>query len=115
MRAMKCRIAGEAFNVGHVERATHAYRTAAVAASRPARDDGARQDRCGREVAGPRNPLREYLDLPPYSVNLDKARRVLGTTPTPIEAAFRHGFDWYQSQPRRPIDYAWEDRILAPA
>jgi hypothetical protein len=38
---------------------------------------------------------------------------VLGVTPTPIADALRVGFAWYLTQPRRPIDYAFEDRLIA--
>ena len=111
--------AGEAFNIGHVERTTQRTfvemlaRVAGVEATLVpvARDTIAA---AGGQFAGSRDLyFGEYLDLPPYSVNVDKARRVLDVTPTPLEAAFKAGFDWYQSQPRRPTDYALEDRLLA--
>ena len=112
--------AGEAFNVGHVEPTTQRgfvellARVAGVKATLVpvARDKIAA---AGGQFAGSDNLyFGEYLDLPPYSANVDKARRVLGVTPTPLETALRAGFEWYQSQPRRPIDYALENRMLAP-
>ena len=111
--------AGEAFNIGHVEQTTQRTfiemlaRVAGVEATLVpvARD---KIVAAGGQFAGSHNLyFGEYLDLPPYSANIDKARRVLGVTPTPIEAALGTGFEWYQSQPRRRIDYALEDRIFA--
>lgn len=55
----------------------------------------------------------EYLDLPPYVAVIEKAPRVLGLTPTSLAAALREGFAWYQAQPRRQVDYTFEDRLLA--
>jgi nucleoside-diphosphate-sugar epimerase len=112
--------AGEAFNIGHVEPTTQRgfvemlARVAGVEATLVpvARDKIAA---AGGQFAGSHNLyFGEYLDLPPYSANVDKARRLLGTTPTPFETALRHGFAWYQTQPRRPVDYSLEDRLLAP-
>jgi hypothetical protein len=34
-------------------------------------------------------------------------------TPTSIERAFVEGFAWYRQQPRRAVDYSFEDRLLA--
>ena len=111
--------AGEAFNLGHVERLTQRAfvellaRVAGVEATLVpvGRDQIAA---AGGQFAGSVNLyFGEYLDLPPYTVNVAKALRVLGATPTPIEAAFRDGFKWYQTQPRRPVDYTLEDRLLA--
>jgi hypothetical protein len=57
----------------------------------------------------------EYLDLPPITTVTDKASRILGFTPTPLDTALRAGYAWYLAQPRRPVDYAFEDRLLARA
>jgi 2'-hydroxyisoflavone reductase len=57
----------------------------------------------------------EYLDIPPITEVVDKAPRVLGVTPTAFEEALREGFAWYTTQPRRPVDYAFEDRLIANA
>ena len=46
---------------------------------------------------------------------VDKAARVLGLEPTPLDEALRSRFDWHREQPRRPVDYAFEDRLLAHA
>ena len=102
VRAMEVpEAAGEAFNLGHVERLTQRAfvellaRVAGVEATLvPVTRD--RIASAGGQFAGSVNLyFGEYLDLPPYTVNVEKAQRVLGATPTPIEAAFREGFNWY--------------------
>ena len=54
----------------------------------------------------------DFLDFPPYVTVVDKALRTLAVTPTSLEAALREGFAWYQQQPRRQVDYGFEDRLL---
>lgn len=46
---------------------------------------------------------------------IGKALSLLGTSPTPLEAALREAHAWYQSQPRRPANYDFEDRLIAQA
>jgi hypothetical protein len=55
----------------------------------------------------------EYLDLPPHTSTIEKAPRLLGVTPEKLEAALAKSFAWYQAQPRRQVDYSFEDRLLA--
>ena len=55
----------------------------------------------------------EYLDLPPHTSVIEKAQRVLGVTPSRLDQALAKSFAWYQAQPRRPVDYTFEDRLLA--
>ena len=113
--------AGEAFNIAHVEQTTQrgfVEMLARVAGVTPTLVPVARHKiaAAGGQFAGPSNLyFGEYLDLPPYSANIDKARRVLGVTPTPFETALNAGFEWYRSQPRRPADYGVEDRLIASA
>ncbi len=57
----------------------------------------------------------EALDMQPLTGVVDKAVRVLGFEPTPFDEALRASFDWYREQPRRPVDYTFEDRLLATA
>jgi nucleoside-diphosphate-sugar epimerase len=55
----------------------------------------------------------EYLDLPEHTLVIDKAERVLGFEPTSLDAALAEGFAWYRAQPKRSVDYTFEDRLLA--
>ena len=111
--------AGEAFNVGHLEGTTQ--RSFVEALARAAGVD-ARFAEIPREriMAAGGSPFvghgqlyfGEYLDLPPMSGLVEKAPDVLGVAPTPLDEALRASFAWYRAQPRRPIDYAFEDRLL---
>jgi 2'-hydroxyisoflavone reductase len=112
--------AGEAFNVAHAEPSTQ--RTFVEALARVAGIEP-------KLVAVPRdaifaaggNPVvgnlyfGEYLDLPPHTSDISKAARILDFTPTPLETALRAGYEWYLGQPRRPVDYSFEDRLLVSA
>jgi hypothetical protein len=57
----------------------------------------------------------EFLDIPVHTSAVEKAPRVLGASITPIERAFAEGFAWYRGQPRRAVDYSFEDGLLAAA
>jgi nucleoside-diphosphate-sugar epimerase len=112
--------AGEAFNIAHTEQTSQ--RTFIEALARTV-------DVEPRFVEVPREKIHdaggdifkgnlyfgEYLDLPPHTTIVEKAPRVLGVTPTPLERALAAGFAWHRTRPRRPADYAFEDRLLAMA
>ncbi len=112
--------AGEAFNIAHPEAISQRGLVEALA-----RTAGVTP----RLVPVPRERIQaagghafvgnlyfgEYLDIPPITTIVEKAPRVLGITPTPFEDALRAGFAWYRTQPRRPVDYSFEDRVLASA
>jgi nucleoside-diphosphate-sugar epimerase len=110
--------AGEAFNIAHLERLTQRTFVEALARVAGASPAFAPIPRAAIHAAGGNAfagtiYFGEYLDLPPYVSVVEKAPRILGVTPTALEAALREGFAWYQAQPRRPVDYAFEDRLLA--
>jgi nucleoside-diphosphate-sugar epimerase len=109
--------AGQAFNLGHTETTTQ--RTFVDALARVAGVEPrfvavprAAIRAAGGELVGPSIYFGEYLDLPPLSAVVDKAAHVLGITPTPLEDALRVSYAWYTTQPRRPRDYAFEDRLI---
>jgi nucleoside-diphosphate-sugar epimerase len=110
--------AGQAFNLGHVEpmsQRSFVEALAHVAGREPEFVSVPRATimAAGGQLAGKDLYFGEYLDLPPHTVNVEKARSVLGNVPTPLDTALRLGFEWYKTQPRRPSDYAPEDRLLA--
>lgn len=118
VRAMEVpEAAGEAFNMAHqpttqrgfVEALARAAGVEPVIAGIPRE----RIRAAGGQIAGERLYFGEVLDLPPATEIVEKAPRVLGVTPMPLDAALRRSFDWYRSQPRRPVDYAFEDSLLA--
>lgn len=110
--------AGQAFNMAHVEPLTHRSfvehlaRVAGVAARFvcvPRQAIAA----AGGQLMGDTIYFGDYLDLPPSTSIVEKAPRVLGVAPTPLDDALRAGFAWYRSQPRRPVSYAFEDALIA--
>jgi 2'-hydroxyisoflavone reductase len=110
--------AGEAFNVGHVESLTHrsfVETLARVAGVDPvfAPIPRERINAAGGVLVGGPLYFGEFLDPPPITQVIEKAPRVLGVAPTPMDDAFRTTFAWYRAQPRRPIDYTFEDSLLA--
>ena len=119
VRAMEVpEAAGEAFNVAHIEPTTKRgflEALAAVAGVEPQLVPVSRDtiSAAGGQLAGNHLYFGEYLDLPTHTEVVEKARRVLGITPTPLEAALRLGYAWYRTQPRRARDYELEDRLLA--
>jgi hypothetical protein len=54
----------------------------------------------------------QYLDLPSHTSVIEKAPRVLSVTPTALDAALGESFEWYRAQPRRNVNYTFEDRLL---
>jgi nucleoside-diphosphate-sugar epimerase len=112
--------AGEAFNIAHTEKTSQ--RTFIEALGRtvgvePRFVDVPREKihDAGGDIFKGNLYFGEYLDLPPHTTIVEKAPRILGVTPTPLERALASGFAWHRTQPRRPVDYAFEDRLLAMA
>jgi nucleoside-diphosphate-sugar epimerase len=110
--------AGEAFNIAHVEPLTQRSFVETLARVAGVAPTFAPIPRATIHASGG-NPFMgnlyfgEYLDIPPYTSSIEKAQRVLGVTPTSLEAALAAGFAWYAAQPRRKVDYTFEDRLLA--
>jgi nucleoside-diphosphate-sugar epimerase len=112
--------AGEAFNVAHVEpltQRTFVEALARIAGVTPRFVPVAREKihLAGGQLIGPRTYYGDYLDLTPLTTVVDKAARVLGVTPAPLDGALRQGYAWYREQPRRRLDYSFDDRLLAMA
>ena len=112
--------AGEAFNIAHVERTTQ--RTFIEALARAAGVEAAfvsvprsAIQAAGGQLAGQPLYFGEMLDLPPHTEIVEKAPRLLGVIPTPLDDALQVSFAWYRAQPRRPIDYTFEDRLVSAA
>jgi 2'-hydroxyisoflavone reductase len=110
--------AGHAFNLAHVESLTQRAFVEMLARVANVNAGFASISRSEIHAAGG-HPFMgnlyfgEFLDIPVHTSVVDKARRVLGTTPTSIERAFAEGFAWYRQQPRRAIDYSFEDALIA--
>lgn len=110
--------AGEAFNIAHVERLTQRSFVEALARVAGVSPTFAPMSRDTIHAAGGHAfagdlYFGEFLDIPPHTSVVEKAPRLLGVTPTSLDAALRESFAWYQAQPRRHVDYTFEDRLLA--
>jgi nucleoside-diphosphate-sugar epimerase len=110
--------AGQAFNIGHTEATTQrglVELLAQVADVRPTLVPMPRETilAAGGQQLGENLYFGEFLDIPPHTAVVEKITRLLGVTPRPFADALRVGFAWYLSQPRRPVDYTFEDRLLA--
>jgi nucleoside-diphosphate-sugar epimerase len=109
--------AGEAFNIAHVEPLTHRSYVEALARVAGLTPTFVSIPRDTIQAAGG-NPFAgnlyfgQYLDIPACTSVIDKAPRILGVTPTSLDTALGASFAWYAAQPRRQIDYAFEDRLL---
>lgn len=109
--------AGEAFNCAHVEALTQRTFVEALARAAGATPHFVSMPRdeivaAGGSLFGGNLYFGEVLDLPPHTEIVEKAPRVLGVQPTPLEDALRVTFDWYAGQPRREVNYSFEDRLL---
>ncbi|HZT33869.1 MAG TPA: SDR family oxidoreductase [Bryobacteraceae bacterium] len=108
---------GEAFNIGSERPVTQADLLRALAKAAGVEPQIVR---IPREVIsqGGGNPMGEpayfghYFDLPPITENVTKVARVLGIRPTPFERGLKETYRWYVRQPKRSVDFAFEDRLL---
>ncbi|HKW97906.1 MAG TPA: SDR family oxidoreductase [Bryobacteraceae bacterium] len=119
LRAMEVEQAlGEAFNIGNAKPLTQveAVREMARAAGKKPELVRVPRERIG--VAGG-NPMGspmyfgEYLDLPPITENVSKVQRVLGVRLTAFSTGLRETYRWYLRKPRRKMDFAFEERLIA--
>jgi 2'-hydroxyisoflavone reductase len=112
--------AGEAFNIAHLEVLTQREfidmlaRIAGVTPSYVSLPRSEIHAAGGHPFTG-NLYFGEFLDIPPHTSIVEKAPRILGITPTSLERAFSAGYQWYLEQPRRPVDYTFEDRLLGRA
>ena len=117
VRAVEVRDAlGQAFNVAH-EPTTHrgfieALGRAAGIVPTIVPVPRERIRATGGNAFGPPMYFGQALDLSPITEVVEKAPRMLGVELTPLDEALRIGFEWYRTQPRRPVDYSFEDRLM---
>jgi nucleoside-diphosphate-sugar epimerase len=53
-----------------------------------------------------------YFDIPPITMMIAKAQRVLGFRPTDFLEGLKETYRWYCRQSRRPVDYSFEDALI---
>jgi 2'-hydroxyisoflavone reductase len=109
---------GQAFNFAHYEKLTQrsfVEALARVAGLEPrfVSVPRAKIHAAGGQLMGGNTYFGDYLDLPPFTSVIEKAPRILGVEPMPLEAALKESFAWYERQPRRTNDYGFEDQLLS--
>jgi nucleoside-diphosphate-sugar epimerase len=67
----------------------------------------------GGHPMGPQLYFGFYFDVPPITQIVTKAQRVLGFKGIDLAQGLKETYRWYQRhQPKREIDYAFEDKLL---
>lgn len=108
---------GEAFNIAHVEPLTQRTYVEALGRVAGITPTFVSVARTAIHAAGGHPFMEnlyfgEFLDIPAHTSVVEKVTRLLGVTPRRFDDALREGYAWYMTQPRRPVDYAFEDRLL---
>lgn len=113
--------AGHAFNIANPRPLTQAELVLAFAEAAGRKATVVRVPReriyqAGGRVASPPYYFGACFDLPPVTVLITKAQRMLGFKPTDFSVGLKETYRWYlRHWTRRPVDYALEDRLLAMA
>jgi 2'-hydroxyisoflavone reductase len=112
---------GHAFNIANSRAVTQAEAVAAFAEAAGKKPPIVRVPRerihqLGGHPMGPQLYFGFYFDIPPITQIVTKAQRVLGFKPADFVATLKETYRWYmRHHVKRPIDYAFEDKLLAPA
>jgi nucleoside-diphosphate-sugar epimerase len=113
--------AGEAFNVANEKPMTQAEFLQAVAAVSGKKANIVRVPReriaeAGGDPMGQPAYFGVYLDVPPITEVVVKAKRILGFQPTPFETGLKETYRWYlRNGKKSKIDYSFEDRLIEMA
>ncbi len=119
MRAMEEPAAvGEAFNVANDRPITQAEFVQAVVAAAGKKPNIVRVPReriaeAGGDPMGQPGYFGVYLDVPPITSVVVKAKRILGFQPTSFEVGLKETYRWYSRNVKKSrIDYSFEDRLV---
>lgn len=114
---------GHAFNVANARSTTQADLLEALAvAAGKSTAKGVKVLRMPREMIvrmggnpmGPRRYFGEYFDLPPITMMIAKAQRVLKLKPTDFATGLKDTYKWWkQHAQRHAIDYRFEEHLWA--
>jgi 2'-hydroxyisoflavone reductase len=122
LRAMEAPDAvGEAFNVANERPVTQAEFIQAMAAAAGKKPNIVRVPReriaeAGGDPMGQPAYFGVYLDVPPITEVVVKAKRILGFQPTPFEVGLKETYRWYlRNGKKSKIDYSFEDRLIEMA
>lgn len=112
-------VAGHAFNVACPRPLTQAEVVEAIAAAagkplQTVRMPREKIMRMGGHPIGPKLYFGTYFDIPPITMIVAKAQRVLGFKSTPFADGLKESYRWYvRHHLRSEIDYGFEDTLLA--
>jgi len=111
---------GEAFNVANPKPLTQVEAVREIARAAGKKPELIRVPReriaaAGGNAMGDPMYFGEYLDVLPITQNVSKLQRVLGVRPIAFETGLRETYRRYLRQPRRKLDFSFEDRLLASA
>lgn len=111
---------GEAFNIGNPKPLTQVEAVREMARTAGKKPELVRVPRekiaaAGGNVLSDPFYFGQYLDLPPITENVSKLQRVLGVRLTAFATGLRETHRWYLRQPRRKVDFGFEDRLIAAA
>jgi 2'-hydroxyisoflavone reductase len=112
---------GHAFNIANHRAITQidAVRAMAAAAGKKVTMVRMPRERIAEAGGHPMGPLLYfgvYLDLPPITMLIAKAHRMLGFRPADFKQGLKETYRWYiRHRPRRTPDYRFEDQLLAEA
>ncbi|MGB9633785.1 MAG: NAD-dependent epimerase/dehydratase family protein [Bryobacteraceae bacterium] len=112
---------GHAFNIANPRAVTQAELVAALAEAAGKKANVVRIPReriyqAGGRVMSPPYYFGVYFDLPPITMLISKAQRLLGFKPTDFAEGLKQTYRWYARHgQRRPVDYSFEDSLLASA
>ncbi len=112
---------GHAFNVANPRPVTQLDAVAAMAEAARKKPELVRVPRerilaAGGHPMGPKLYFGAYYDVPPITLVIAKAQRVLGLRTTDFVDGLRETWRWYLRRHKRPkLDYTLEDSLLARA
>ncbi len=119
LRAMEAPGAvGHAFNIANFRAITQAEAIGAFAEAASRRVNVVRLPReriylAGGHVLSPPYYFGVYFDMPPVTMIVTKAQRVLAFKPTDFAQGLKETYRWYlRHHQRGPIDYSFEDKLL---
>ncbi len=109
---------GHAFNISNARPLTQAelidaYFAAAGKQVPVVRIPRERILRSGGHPMGPNLYFGMYFDLPPITMVISKAQRVLHFKPTSFAEGLKETYKWYLRHHKKAVDYGFEDHILA--
>ncbi len=110
---------GHAFNIANSRAVTQleavqAFAEAAAKKPNIVRIPRDRIYQLGGHPMGPNLYFGVYFDIPPITMIVTKAQRVIGFKATPLQQGLKDTYRWYlRHQPKRTTDYSFEDKLLA--